>query len=699
VTQRHDLEAGRIAPAILPVAVALAATLAVPALAADPPRRALKQAAQAPAVETVRINPDLEICEVRGAFEVGQPPRRVEALVFNPRTDLVYTALDAAADPDAASRVVEGPARDRAVRACADFAQRNRNSAAAQAYQRSVQRADQLMKAERARAQGQPVPLGAAAAPPPATRAAALPSPTREDTGPSAAAVLAATRAPAQAQPPAAAVGPAERGQTTDQDRALRTQHLDILLPGIILPSALTQQAEDEINERLRRGVEEALLRSPDIDAARREITAANHLYQAAIRDRLNPEIQFETLGGMSQGRRGPALQTSDDLDPATGQRTQSTNAGVRGFVRPGVTVSLPVYDAGERDAKKSIAGIEVETSNLSLDDRRAETASIMRQMFYEWRVSRAYIGLVQQWRPLFDDWIGRIRKLERAQFATFQDLMLANAVDEHFRERMDAICLDLELREKIWEQTIGQKSLRLPSDKSALWCEMPKGSKALPPEAKVPALDDVTMSHWPVLPAYPSDPQLDAMIERTPAVQTAVNDVRKQREKLQVAESQMMPRLFAEAHARRTMPGFENTTGDSDNFVGMRFAMPLFDNFVRSSRAQAEQAAIGAAESRLIGVREKLRRDLRLFTAELARLGNLQRSQFETVRAAAIRLKNAKYRFEELGSKEQKELMLANLDYLRTFERSDDTIRQYFAVYNRLLRALGIAGADWAEG
>jgi len=173
---------------------------------------------------------------------------------------------------------------------------------------------------------------------------------------------------------------------------------------------------------------------------------------------------------------------------------------------------------------------------------------------------------------------------------------------------------------------------------------------------------------------------------------------VRKQRGKAAVADSQLLPRLYAEAHARRTAPGLENTLGDSDNFVGMRFTMPLFDNFTRSSRAQAEQASIGAAESRLIAVREKLRRDLRLLTAELARLGNLQQGQVETVRAAALRLKNAKLRFEELGSREQKELMLANLDYLRTFERSDDTIRQYFAVYNRLLRALGAAGTDWSE-
>jgi hypothetical protein len=99
-----------------------------------------------------------------------------------------------------------------------------------------------------------------------------------------------------------------------------------------------------------------------------------------------------------------------------------------------------------------------------------------------------------------------------------------------------------------------------------------------------------------------------------------------------------------------------------------------------------------------VLATREKLRRDLRLLTAELGRLGNLQLSQVKTVNAAAVRLRNAKFRFDELGSKEQRELMLANLDYLRTFERSDDTIRQYFTVYNRLMRSLGIAGTDWND-
>jgi outer membrane protein TolC len=698
LTQRWERVGRRIGPAFLAAAALIAA--GDTACAAEPPKRPPKQAAQASSTDRVRINPDLDICEVSGDFDIGgTPPRRANDLVFNPRTDLVYTALTAAMDPELASRLVEGPAREQAIRACNEFAARNRNTAAAQAYERSIARAEALLKAERARASGQSVPPAEAAAPQKPPQTAAPPAAGRDDVGPTAAAARAAAQALAPVATPAGAIGAADQALRGDQERALQTQSLDILLPGILVPGVLTRQAEDAVNERLRRGVEEALLRSPDIDAARREITAANHLYQAAIRDRLNPEIAFETEGGLSHGRRGPALQTSDDFDPATGTRTQKTDAGVRGFVRPGLTVSLPVYDAGERDARKNIAGIEVETGGLSLDDRRAETASVMRQLFYEWRVSRAYIGLIQQWRPLFDDWIERIRKLERAQFVTFQDLMLANAVDEHFRERMDAICLDLELREKIWEQTIGQKTLRLPSDKSALWCEMPRGSKALPAGTKAPVLDDVTMSHWPALPAFPSDPQLDAMIERTPSVQMAVNDVRKQREKAQVAESQMLPRLYAEAHARRTIPGLESTGGDSDNFVGMRLAMPLFDNFVRSARTQAEQAAIGAAESRLIAVREKLRRDMRLLTAELARLGNLQRSQFETVRAAAIRLKNAKFRFEELGSKEQKELMLANLDYLRTFERSDDTIRQYFTIYNRLHRALGLAGADWQEG
>lgn len=668
--------------------------------AADPPKRPTRAGTQTAVVEPVRINPDLDTCEVAGSFAIGTPPRSASSLVYNPRTDLVFTPVDTTADPDLAGRVVDGALRNQVIKACADFAQRTRGSAAAQAYQRSVTRGEAMATAEKARAEGRSVPPGDATGAPPGSRLAIGPDlPEQVATGPSVAAVRAATAAPAPPSPQVAgAIGPAEQGSRTDRDKALQTQLLDILIPGVILPSALAPQAEAEVNERVRRGVEQALQLSPDVEAARRDITAANHLYQAAVRDQLNPEIMFETEGGLSQGRRGPALQTSDDLDPATGQRTQTTNAGVRGFVRPGVTLSLPVYDGGEREAKKNIAGIDVDSGNATLDDKRAETASIMRQLYYEWRVSRAYIGLIQQWRALFDDWIVKIAKLEKAKLATFQDLMLSRAVDEHFRERMDAICMDLELRERIWEQTIGTRTLRLPSDRPALWCDLPKGSRALPPDARTPAMDDVTMSHWPLLPAYPTDQQLDAMIERTPSVQLAANEVKKQREKAAVAESQLLPRLFAEAHARRTTPGLENTLGDADNFVGMRFTMPLFDNFVRSGRSQSEQAAVGAAESRLIAVRERMRRDLRLLTGEMGRLGNLQASQFETVRAAAVRLKNAKFRFEELGSKEQKELMLANLDYLRTFERSDDTIRQYFTVYNRLLRALGVQGVDWKE-
>ena len=631
--------------------------------------------ASAPAVATdsVRINPDLETCEVGGRFALPNG-RSAAALVYNPRNNLVYTPLDGVSEPDLASRIVDGAARDRVIRICTEFAAKSRGTGAAQAYERSLARGAATEKAERIRAEGQSVPPNDAV---PSRSAGGATGPAIDlQMGPSAAAARAAQQV-AMAPPGAP----------------------EVIIPGIVLPGALPGPAEDAIGQRLRTGIEEALLRSPDIDAARRDVTAANHLYQAAMRDRLNPEIQFETVGGMSHGRRGPALQTSDDLDPGTGQRTQNTNDGVRGFVRPGITVSLPVYDAGEREAKKNIAGIDVDTGTLSLDDKRAETASILRQLYYEWRVSRAYIGLVQQWRPMFDEWIVKIDRLEKARLVTYQDLMLARAVDEHYRERMDAICQDLRLREKIWEQMVGQQTLRLPTDRQPQWCHLPPGSRAMPAGTPVGAIDDPTLSRWPALPAYPSDQQLDAMIERTPAVQLAANEVKKQREKAAIAESQSMPRLYAEAHARRTAPGLETTTGDSDNFVGMRFTMPLFDNFVRSSKSQAEIAAIGAAEARLVAVREKLRRDLRLLTGELTRLGTLQAAQVETVRAAAIRLKNGKFRFEELGSKEQKELMLANLDYLRTFERSDDTIRQYFTVYNRLLRALGAAGADWAEG
>ncbi len=654
-------------PVVCIIALGMAAVVAAPALGLAQARRGQPDA--------VRINPDLDTCEVTGSFALGGGANRVaKALVYNPRNNLVYTPLDGVNDIDLASRIVDGPARDQVIRACNEFAAKARGTAGAQAYERSIARGAAMEKAERSRAEGQSVPPNEAVLPPGGSGAG---GPAIDlQMGPSAAAARAATQV-AMAPPDAP----------------------EVITPGIVLPRALRGPAEEAIGQRLRQGVDEALLRSPDIDAARRDVTAANHLYQAAMRDKLNPDIQFETVGGMSHGRRGPALQTSDDLDPATGQRTQTTNDGVRGFVRPGVTVSLPVYDAGEREAKKTIAGIEVDSGSLSVDDKRAETAAILRQLYYEWRVSRAYIGLIQQWRPMFDEWFVKIDKLEKVKLVTYQDLMLARAVDEHYRERMDAICHDLALREKIWEQMVGQQTLRLPSDRQPLWCGLPPGSRAMPKGAPVGAIDDPTLSHWPALPAYPSDQQLDAMIERTPTVQIAANDIKKQREKAAIAESQQMPRLYAEAHARRTMPGLENTIGDSDNFVGMRFTMPLFDNFVRSSKSQSEIAAIGAAEARLIAVREKLRRDLRLLTAELARLGNLQAAQVETVRAAAIRLKNGKFRFEELGSKEQKELMLANLDYLRTFERSDDTIRQYFTVYNRLLRALGTAGADWVEG
>jgi len=647
----------------------------------------------------VRINPDLDICEVAGDFDIGgTPPRRARTLVYNPRNDLVYTGLADEAAPNGGSRIVEGAPRQQAIQLCNEFAAKNRGTAAAQAYKRSIDRAQAIQQAEQARAGGKSVPSGQAVLPPRSVAPGLPPTAPRSDAGPSASAARAAIVAPAPGTGAGAiGAGPMEAGQSPDTiEKALQTQLLDIILPGIILPSTLTPQAERLVDERLVRGIEEALVRSPDVDAVRRSLTAANHEYQATVRDKFNPDFVFDTQGGMSHGRRGPAVQSSDDIDPVTGGASSTTNFGVRGFVRPGFSLSLPVYDAGEREAKRNIAGIDVDTTNLTLDEQRAEIAAIVRQLYYEWRVSRAYIGLIQQWRPLFDEWFGKIAKLERAQLVTFQDVMLSRAVDEHFRERMDAICADLALREKIWEQTVGLITLRLPSDKAPAWCDRPKGSKVMPPGAKVQPADDVTMSRWPSLPAYPGEPQLDAMIDRTPALLAAQNEVKKQREKVAIAESQSLPRLFAEAHARRTVPGFENTTGDSDNFVGMRFVMPIFDNFVRSSRTQAQQAGVGAAETKVIAAREKLRRDLRLQVGELERLGNLQRSQFETVRAAAIRLKNAKYRFEELGSKEQKELMLANLDYLRTFERSDDTIRQYFAVYNRLLRALGIAGADW---
>ncbi|MCC7048531.1 MAG: hypothetical protein IT562_17580 [Alphaproteobacteria bacterium] len=312
MTQRFVRAGRRNASARLAALAMLVA--AGPVLAADPPRRAARppSPATAAALEKVRINPDLDICEVTGDFDIGgAPPRRAGALVFNPRTDLVYTALDAAGDPELASRVVEGPARERAIRACTEFATRNRNTAAAQAYQQSLRRAETVMKAERARAAGQSVPVDDAA-PVPTQRTAMLP-PGGEPVGPSARAARSAA---------AATPGPAGASQAPE-----------MLIPGVILPGAPPLPAEDAIGERLRQGIADALLRSPDVDAARREIVAANHLYQAAIRDRLNPEIMLEVDGGMSQGRRGPALQTGDDLDPATGQRTQTTNAGVRSIM------------------------------------------------------------------------------------------------------------------------------------------------------------------------------------------------------------------------------------------------------------------------------------------------------------------------------------------------------------------------------
>ncbi|KAA0237390.1 hypothetical protein EDM76_06585, partial [bacterium] len=61
--------------------------------------------------------------------------------------------------------------------------------------------------------------------------------------------------------------------------------------------------------------------------------------------------------------------------------------------------------------------------------------------------------------------------------------------------------CADLALREKIWEHTVGLPTLRLPSDKATAWCDRPKGTKIMPPGAKVQALDDITMSSWPSLP------------------------------------------------------------------------------------------------------------------------------------------------------------------------------------------------------
>lgn len=667
-----------------------------PAAVQPAPPRATGQ----PASGQVRMNFDLDVCEVTGDFDIGgTPPRRAKQLVYNPRNDLVYTGLNDDVTAQGGTRIVEGAARQQAIQLCNDYAAKNRGTAAASAYQLSVQRSQAIMQAEQARAGGKSVPSGQAVIPPRAVSPGLPPPGPRSDAGPSASAARAAAagQAPPQGATPGIA-SPAQKTPDMTPERFMSTQGLDVLLPGVVLPSVLTPEAERQVHERMVRGIDEGLVRSPNIDAVRREITKANHEFQAAVRDKLNPDFIFETQGGMSHGRRGPAVQSSDDVDPVTGGVTTQSDFGVRGFVRPGFSLSLPVYDAGEREAKKNIAQVEVDNTNLSLDDQRAEIAAIIRQIYYEWRVSRAYVGLLQQWRARFEteEWLSKIERLEKARLATGQDVALALAVDEHFRQRMDAMCVDLALRQRIWQFTIGSDSLLLPGDKRPVWCERPKGTDRLPKGADASVADDITLSHWPALPVYPSDAQIDAMVDRTPTILTAMNEVKKQRERVAIAESQSLPRVFAEAHARRTIPGFENTLGDSDNFVGMRFVMPIFDNFVRSSKTQAEQAGVGAAETRVLATREKLRRDLRLLTAELARLGNLQLSQFKTVNAAAVRLKNAKFRFDELGSKEQKELMLANLDYLRTFERSDDTIRQYFTVYNRLMRQLAIAGPDW---
>jgi hypothetical protein len=274
----------------------------------------------------------------------------------------------------------------------------------------------------------------------------------------------------------------------------------------------------------------------------------------------------------------------------------------------------------------------------------------------------------------------------------------------------MDAICHDLGFRENIWRQATGADDLRLPSDKPAAWCVWPKGTPFRPDGEKASPIDDPTLSHWPYLPQYPNAQQLDALIERTPLLQIAMTDVKKSREQVMLAESQSLPRLYAESHARQTIPGLDSLGGDSDVFIGMRFTMPLFDNWVRSSKTQAQQANVAAAESKVTGTRQRLRLDLNTLTSELDRLRKLQSAQVETVRAAATRVKNAKYMLEEWGCRRpglsgtpsecttQHELMLASLDYLRTFERSDDTIRQYFTVYNRLLRKVGVTTASWQD-
>jgi hypothetical protein len=413
----------------------------------------------------------------------------------------------------------------------------------------------------------------------------------------------------------------------------------------------------------------------------------------------------------MSYGSKGLALQSSDgDVDPASGASSSTSNTGPRGFVRPGMKLSLPVWDAGEREAKKNIAGVDVDTAGHTMDDQRAEIASLTRDTFNQWRISRAYIGLVQQWRPMFEDWHEKIRKLQRVQMVTYQDIALARAVDEHFTGRMNTVCHDLNYRESIWEKVTGANNLRLPSDKPAAWCAWPKGAAFKPDGDKTSPIDDPTLSHWPYLPDLPTTAQLDALIERAPPLKIAANDVKKTREQVMLAESQVLPRVFAEAHARQTVPGNDDLKGDTDAFIGMRFTMPIFDNFVRSSKTQAQQANVASAESKLAGARQKMKVDLAFSVSELNRLRQLQSAQVETVRAAATRVKNAKYMFEEWGCRRpglsgtpsecttQNELMLAALDYLRTFERSDDTIRQFFVLYNQMLRRLGVTAVSWQD-
>ncbi len=673
-----------------------------PQAAAQPPAQTAQQS-QPQSGLAVRIDPDLEICHVTGDFSLAGPPRRsVKALVYNPRNDLVYTPVTDTPDPNLVSSVVEGAPRDEVIKACDDYAAKNRGTAAAAAYQRSQNRAEIIMRAERARTAGQSVPSKEAVPTPPAMTGRPPAPPTTGDTGPSASAARLAARAAAQAQ----------AGAAQTKSEMIDTGGLELLLPGIISPAAVSRAADDLVNGRVPSGIERAQQRSANIDAARHSITAANHEYQAAMRDKFNPDIQAETLGGMSYGRKGLALQQSDgDTDPATSSSSSSTtNTGARGFVRPGMTLSLPVWDAGERDAKKNIAGVEVDTAGLNMDDQRAEIASIVRDTFNQWRVSRAYIGLIQQWRPMFEDWHDKIRKLQRVQMVTYQDIALARAVDEHFQERMNTICHDLNYRESIWNDVTGENNLRLPSDKPAVWCAWPKDTPFKPEGGKTSPIDDPTLSHWPYLPDLPTTAQMDAMIERTPGLKIVMNDVKKSREQVMLAESQSLPRVFAEAHARQTIPGLESLKGDTDAFIGMRFTMPIFDNWVRSSKAQAQQANVASAESKVAGTRQRMKIDMGFLISELDRMRKLQSSQVETVRAAATRLKNAKYMLEEWGCRRpglsgtpsecttQHELMLATLDYLRTFERSDDTIRQFFVLYNQMLRKLGVTTASWQD-